>query len=429
MTKSHASGRRCRTAALRLWTLGAVLGFAASTFAQEGYENAPPDCGECVQADCGDCVQVPLSQSRNGWSWWIGADYLAWQLDDVRLPPLITASPAGTPLTQAGVLGNPSTQILFGNEDVGDDLRSGFRIYGGVWLDCCQTIGISAEYFDLDSEDYQFEQGSNAGLIVTRPFFNTETNSQDAQLVSVPNELDGVARISGYDDFQGAAVTLQKCMWRCCEPCGYSAQWDMLGGYRYYDYESQLLITEDLTVLAGTTSPLVPGTEIFVRDQFNTRSTFNGGEIGAQGRMTQCWWWLDGMAKIAIGGHRRVVTVDGETVNTVPGAGTASFVGGLLTSEVTNIGRYSDTRLEVIPELRIGLGMQITPRLSGRVGYNVIIWSDVVRAASHLPPGLRVDPRNIPPVVAGGGPDPAFPGLRGTQLVAHGLDVGLQYAY
>lgn len=421
MSTCIASGRRCRTAPLWVWMIGAVLGVATSSFAQEGYVEQAPDCG--------DCVVSPRAQSRGGWSWWIGADYIAWQLDDVYLPPLVTASPAGTPLTDAGVLGNPSTEILFGDADYGDDLRSGIRIYGGLWFDCCQTVGISAEYFELDNEEFEFAQGSNAGLIVTRPFFNTEDNAQDAQLVSVPNELDGVVTVSGYDDFEGAAITLQTCMWRCCEPCGYSAQWNMLGGYRYYNYESQLLITEDLTVLPGTTSPLVPGTEIFVRDQFDTRSTFHGGEIGAQGRLTQCWWWLDGMAKIAIGGHRRVVTVDGQTTNVVPDVGSETFAGGLLTSEVTNIGNYGDTRMAVIPELRIGLGVQLTPRLSGRLGYNVIVWSEVVRAANHLPPGLKVDPRNIPPVTAGGGPDPRFPGIQGTQLLAHGLDVGLQYNY
>jgi hypothetical protein len=46
-----------------------------------------------------------------------------------------------------------------------------------------------------------------------------------------------------------------------------------------------------------------------------------------------------------------------------------------------------------------------------------------------LPPNLAVDPRNIPPVAAGGGASPLFPGLGGSELVAHGLDLGVEYAY
>jgi hypothetical protein len=63
------------------------------------------------------------------------------------------------------------------------------------------------------------------------------------------------------------------------------------------------------------------------------------------------------------------------------------------------------------------------------VGYNVIIWNDVARAASHLPPGLQVDPRNLPPVQAGGGSEPEFPGIKGSQLLAHGLDLGVMFAF
>ena len=59
----------------------------------------------------------------------------------------------------------------------------------------------------------------------------------------------------------------------------------------------------------------------------------------------------------------------------------------------------------------------------------MILWGDVARAASHLPPGLAVDPRNLPPVQGGGGPDPAFPGITGSDLVAHGFDFGVDFTY
>jgi hypothetical protein len=71
----------------------------------------------------------------------------------------------------------------------------------------------------------------------------------------------------------------------------------------------------------------------------------------------------------------------------------------------------------------------VTRCWSVHAGYNVIIWSDVARAASHLPPGLEVDPRNIPPVQAGGGSAPEFPGIRGSQLVAHGFDFSVAWQF
>jgi hypothetical protein len=203
----------------------------------------------------------------------------------------------------------------------------------------------------------------------------------------------------------------------------------LIGGYRYYQYDSDLSITENITALPGNTQGLVAGTEIYVRDSFTTRNEFHGGELGIQGQWKRSCWWLDGMAKMAIGGVERTVIVDGQTITTVPNVGSSTAAGGLLTSSVTNIGTYEDSEAVVIPHFRLGIGVQLTELLSARCGYNVIIWDDVAQAASHLPPGLEVDPRNLPPVQAGGGPEPVFPGIQGSHLVAQGLDVGLMLSY
>ena len=202
-----------------------------------------------------------------------------------------------------------------------------------------------------------------------------------------------------------------------------------MGGYRYYNYDSQLAITENLTVLPNTSQPLVPGTTFLVQDQFRAENEFHGGEIGFEGRHTNSWWWIDGMAKIAIGGQRRTVTVAGQTVNTVPNVGSATNQGGLLTSERTNIGEYKDTRAIVIPHFRLGLGGQLTNNFSLHAGYNVILWDGVARAADHLPPGLEVDQRNLPPIISGGGPEPIFPGIQGSSLLAQGWDFGVEFTY
>jgi hypothetical protein len=58
----------------------------------------------------------------------------------------------------------------------------------------------------------------------------------------------------------------------------------------------------------------------------------------------------------------------------VPGGGTFTAPGGLLTSEITNIGRYDDSAFVFIPEFRLSLGARVTQSLSLRAGYNLIIW-------------------------------------------------------
>ncbi len=208
----------------------------------------------------------------------------------------------------------------------------------------------------------------------------------DVEFVSVPNELDGDVRVKSNDDFRALALRLAVASGntaiRAVPAMVPSSR--LLSGYRNYQYDSNLSVTENLLVLPGTTTLLVPGTTFFVQDRFRTENEFNGGEIGVQGVGKHCWWWLDGMAKVAFGEQRRTVTIDGQTFIDVPGGGTASYTGGLLTSELTNIGRYQDSDFVFIPEFRLGGGLRLSRCCSVRAGYNLIIWADVARAALTL---------------------------------------------
>jgi Putative beta barrel porin-7 (BBP7) len=392
-----------------------------------GGDNCGSSCNGNMPCDnCPPC-QPPCNHHRCC-SGWFGVEYLNWRLEGNRLPPLITAGPSNQPLTDVAQLDDPNTEILVGREAVNDEWRDGLRFFGGFWFDCCHTCGIGADYFELGDDDFVFTSPQDPSIIVGRPFFNTETGLDDVELVSVPNELDGTATVRSTDDFKGAGLTINRCLWRCCDPCcpDSASGLTLLSGYRYYKYESNLSITEALTILPGTTTPLVPGTTIDLQDSFRTRNEFNGGEIGMQCYKKHCCWWIDGMAKLALGSQRRTVTVDGDTFVDVPGGGTAVSDGGLLTSEITNIGRFRDSDFVVIPEFRVGVGAMITCHCSVRGGYNLIYWGDVARAASHLPPDLEVDPRNLPPIQPGGGPEPIFPGIRGSELVVHGIDASVQ---
>jgi hypothetical protein len=455
-------GSRLRRAVALALFLGATIGLPTTSLAQQisDYGSAPSGVvvsdggmsgfsgsydggmsagasygpGEEYCSDQGECDGDSTPCFNDGYRHyapiWVGAEWIHWRLDGNHLPPLVTDGPVTTSINNVARLDDPGTRILSGHETVNDDWRDGYRVFGGVWLDCCRTCGVGVDYFNTGDDDYRFTSKNDPTRVVGRPFFNTELGQDDVQLVSQPGELDGTARVKSGDNFQGAGLTFNRQLWQCCDPCSCnSKELNALGGYRFYQYDSNLSITENLTVLPGTNSPLVPGTTFFVQDRFHTHNEFNGGEIGLQGLCKRSCWWFDGMAKLAMGEQHRTVTVNGRTFIDVPGGGTFEAPGGLLTSALTNIGRYDDSDFVVIPEFRLGIGTQITHYLSVRAGYNVIIWNDVARAASHLPPGLQVDPRNLPPVQAGGGPEPEFPGIRGSELIAQGLDLSFMFAF
>ena len=62
----------------------------------------------------------------------MAADALGWWVKGDSLPALVTTSPIGTPSSAAGVLGEPGTSILYGNQKVNDGIRPGGRIMGGI---------------------------------------------------------------------------------------------------------------------------------------------------------------------------------------------------------------------------------------------------------------------------------------------------------
>lgn len=397
-------------------------GFDGSSYDSWGGSSCNSCGGGCCTGNC----------KGNGYDqFWVRGEYLYWQITGQQAPPLVTSSPDGTSLATAGRLDQSTTNVLVGNDELTQGWQSGFGISGGFWLDPCLGLAVTGDYFRIGEAGFNSSLGPDDGIIYARPFFNSELGVQDAEMVNVPDELAGNVHVQSTTQFQGAGLGLEKCLWNCGNPnsCGPSGWITLIGGYRYYQHNSSLQINEDLMVLDGTSTPLLPGTSILVEDKFGARNQFHGGEIGLQGRRQEGFIWIDGLAAIAVGGNMRDVSINGGTTTTVPSAGTTSSPGGLLTSSETNIGNYSDTKATVIPRFRLGVGCQVSERVSARFGYNVIIWNDAVQAVSQLPPDLATDPRNLPPVQGGGGPQPANPGMYGTTVVAHGADLGLEVTF
>jgi hypothetical protein len=391
------------------------------------------DYNECCSDDCGgsydDCLGCKDS-CICGSRWWVAAEYLLWKTDSTHLPPLVTDSPILT----APVLSSPATQVV-SEQKIANSWRSGYRLEVGAWLDDCNTVAIVGNYFNAGDDDYDYYFPGDSGRNTGRPYFNTQAGAQFVDPISgtYPNSpnpnivRDGTISISADDDFQGGGITLERCVYSVGAPAGFGpgTQVILLSGYRYFGYSSNLSIDGTSTVLSGAGD----GDFISRRDVFNANNVFNGGEIGAKVRFTQQACWFDGMFKIALGGHRRTVVINGETVSIPDGVPAEVSQGGLLTAEGTNIGSYSDTRARIIPEFRIGVGVFLTPQWTIRAGVSAIAWSGVVRAADGLPPNLAVDTRNIPGGIGGGGVSPVFSGLGGSEFVATGLDLGMEYNY
>ncbi|NLE37511.1 MAG: BBP7 family outer membrane beta-barrel protein [Pirellulaceae bacterium] len=319
-----------------------------------------PDCGYDCGPDCApDCGGCTLFRQP---TFWTRVEMLGWWTSGMNLPPLVTTSVAGTSQEEAGVLGEEGTSILFGNQAVNEDSRSGIRAVLGMWLEPCQMHGIEFSYIGLGTESTVFrgsDTGQGAYSILGRPFGNLELLRQDANLMAYPGVYSGWVSVDASTEFQGTEVLLRKAVKRCC----YS-QVDFLIGYRWLQLKDDLLIDQH-SVEAQTT------TNIDLYDRFNTKNNFHGAEFGLQWtRPLNCLWTFEAVGKFAIGNTRSVVLVDGQTTVVTTG-GTTVTDGGLLAQE-SNMGSRTRDHFATVSEIGLTLKRRFSPRLEMTFGYTFL---------------------------------------------------------
>jgi len=387
----------------------------------------------CDGGDARDSSRQYFHEPCRGEHFWVRGDYHLWWTSGPHLPPLVTASPPDTPRSEAGVLGLPNTSILFGGRDVHEDDRSGARITLGFWHDCRRIWGLEGDFWDMADESTAFAATGDGEPILTRPFYNVQAAQQDAELVSFPNVLAGTVSVHTRDYFQSAGIWLLRnlscCEGGCGDSCGgdscggcgtaaFSHRVDLLAGYRYYRFNDRLAVREQLVAI----DPIFEGTTFDIHDRFRADNEFHGGEIGLRSRCFFGCWSLEILGKLALGNNHQVVVINGSTTTAIPDLIPITEPGGLLTGQ-SNIDRYEVDQFTLVPQFGIELGCQLTCSLRGYIGYNLLYWAHVQRAADQI--DFEVDQRNVPPLQSGGTPHPE-PQLCNNDFWAQGLNFGLE---
>ncbi|WP_419195201.1 BBP7 family outer membrane beta-barrel protein [Novipirellula herctigrandis] len=356
-------------------------------------------CGELCSPDSWrPCVTLCLP--TDGWATF---EYLMWWQDGMELPPLITTSTdPNVAQANAGVLGQPTTQTLFGGDDVLTDSFEGGRLRFGFWLDKCHTWGVGAEYFQIGSKSESYFRNSNGNPTLARPFFNvnpaTGSPREDSELVAFPDVVSGAVGAEATSELVGAGFHFRR-LRNCDEGCNrwlfdscdqnYCSRTESMIGYRFLQLTETVNITENLTGIQ-------PQANFDISDNFRTRNQFNGVDLGWVYRQTRNNWTIDGLIRLGIGVTHQQVDINGST--TISGdptnPGSTTYSGGLLT-QASNIGSYTRDEFSVIPEFNVNLGYQLNDHWRAMMGYTFIYWSNVVRPGEHI--SRDVNPSQLAP--------------------------------
>lgn len=376
------------------------------------YHNAPTYC---------TAPQMP--------HYWFSAQALIWWTSQVDVPVIATTSPTGTPGLQAGILGQPQTSELWGGGDLFDLTRGGVRLRGGEWFDDDDGSGWQAEFLMLGSAGHDFFGSSNGNAILGRPFFNEETGLQDAQLIAFPGLSSGSLAFNaetrlysvGLNYWAELIVETEDTCGECCQPksCDCCNDGDTtLGlkfGPRFIHHDDTVLAEERLTGLAS-------GNQFRILDSFKTENSFLGGEIGIRARRNRGAMTLDLGLNLGIGATRQELDVSGLTAITNAGVTTTS-PGGFL-AQSTNSGSWDETKFSLVPSLECAIGFEAQNGWRFSVGYDLMYWTNVLRAAEQIDP--TINPNLFPPAVGTATATRPSPLLNESDYFAHGISVSIE---
>jgi hypothetical protein len=363
---------------------------------------------------------------------WVSTDYLLWWVrgGPVNSPLVTTGSPADP---VPGALGQPNTQVLFGDRPMGYGALSGVRL--GAGIDFGGNVGIEGNYFLLGRGVDSFAASSNGtgNPLIARPFFNNQFQQEDSLLTSTPDPkvgpFAGTTTVVSYTQLQGWELNFSSRL-----DLGSGWKLTALGGFRSLNLNEDLVIQDSLTPLAAASLTFLgqfvnPPNMLSDLDRFHTSNTFYGGQIGGRLEWQSDRLTVGLLAKLALGVNQQIAVIDGSTTATVPGVGSVTAPGGVLALP-TNIGRYYRSAFSVVPEGGLNLGWDITPRWKATLGYTFLFWSQVAR------PGEQID-RNLNPALQPsnqnfgnglGAAQPTF-SFHDSGFWAQGFNVGLEFKF
>jgi hypothetical protein len=361
----------------------------------------------------------------------------------------------------------------------------GGRLLIGTWLDGTQTFGVEASYMFLVMS-HGSTISSNGSPAVSIPYTDALTGQPtgypiagqgipalskllinttpdvfvNLQTHSVADSFAGTASVHLTGDMQ--AVEANGVMNFISSP-GMSVA--LTAGFRFLQLQEHLNLAstvfqdhQESTALERALG--VPGPQVVVNDfvaavnrtdDFRTRNSFYGGQVGARGEVRVSGFTIGFGAALAMGDMIQSVDISGQNfsataantspTHVIPLAGiplttpaalpVASTVTGFgptgLFAQPSNSGVRSRDVFAVVPQASLRLGYRISESLTASLGYSFLYISNVARPGDQIDYAINANSVNQP--TTAGGPLRPLPQIRGTDFWLQGIDVGLQLRY
>lgn len=356
---------------------------------------------------------------------WFSAEYLIWATTGQSVPPLVTSSPLGTAAGSIGVVGAPTTSVLFGGSEFTGPMRSGARLTAGFWFTPQQETGVEANWAGLAIAEESLAMTSSGGNPwLARPYNDATTDQPAAVVVPGSTTIPGASLVEQAvaahlrTQFGSVDVLYRK---NLLSGEDFHRRY-LVGGFRYLMLDDELAVnftTIENDALGG--NPLNTAT---AADSFRTLSQFYGGEFGLIEKWWHHRWSLQLLGKVGLGASTIGTTIAGSTTVEDSGGTITTYPGGVL-AQPTSPGNQQSL-FAAVGEFGVTADYAIWSQFRLSVGYSLIYWSTVGRAAAQI--DTSVNPPEFSSGTFSGGTAPAFD-LWTTSFWAQGVNAGLEYQF
>jgi hypothetical protein len=375
-------------------------------------EGVPLEGGLPMEGPGGPLVPAPAPLPPPPCCFYTNLELLLWQVKGTQTPPLVTTGSRNAAIP--GALGMPGTAVLIGGS-LDDTDRSGARFTMGYWLNDGLVWGVDSTVFFLKQRVSDFSASSPATRVLARPFFDVTRGIEDAAIIALPGTAVGSVVVSAASEVWSAEAGVRARVLSGDGPWVYA-----LGDFRTLDLKEHLAIAQ-----STLTTTSVGRMRTVLEDSFSTDNQFYGGQAGATANFAWGRWSLDLRGKVAVGVTHEIAFIEGFHRVKEDSTRPRFFFGGLL-AQPTNIGRFSTDDFAIVPELGFDVGYQLTHNVRLFVGYSLIYWSSVTRAADLIDVG--VNPEQFLPGRLAGPARPAFT-FQSTDFWMQGANFGLQIRF
>lgn len=350
-------------------------------------------------------------------SWGIGYDQMLMWIQRPTYPALVTTGSVND--TSPGALDQPNTRVLLGGTIDNASAAQAGRLSGWYAPGGQSLWSVDANYYLMEqrSNVVYNASDSNGFPLIARPYYDITTGAESADLRAFPGALSGTLHDSFSSRLQGAEANVRFSLTGTNPNDGVVV--NLLFGPRWVNFNERYQTYDQFDPI-----PAVPNGTTSISDNIAAQNNVVAGQVGLQVRSVWDRLSFDMFGKFFGGVNFETARLSGESRAFDAATGLLIVAPQGLFVQSSNAGTYVRNQSTYGFDAGLGMGVDVSERLSLKLGYNFSYLADVLRPQNLIDRNVNIQPIGPPgSQTAPFGPLP--PELRQQSMWIQSLSLGV----